>query len=304
VLWGERLKLLGRKRKLRIRHGVGGRLELDSITNPNALTWKLMHVGGMSDSEYATRIRASSIGKVCVRELLLGWRNDLNRKERLSLPQRVTFDIGNAVHYFLQNSPGDTYFGERRIGWWECTACGHRRFGRPPKNKCKKCRAYKKAIVYREHEILMDSPWRASGHIDMLLEVAKGRFRVADFKTMAADRFKDLKRPVGDHILQVVAYLMLLEHDTDGLPVKVDTDRAFLMYISKGHSVKELPIKTFVVERAEIFEKVVVDKFESFTRGFHDSSYLPDVSQECSDSNFTCWTAKSCAAVGLCRQLV
>jgi len=134
--------------------------------------------------------RASGLYSCCIRKHVLGTLFKRREKSFVSFKDKILFGYGNAIHYWLQNSPD--IFGDRRVGWWECSACGETiHFGKFPEvDNCRKCSARRDAFIYREHALEADS---FSGHPDMFLDCG-GAIRLAEFKSINGS---DFEQPAG-----------------------------------------------------------------------------------------------------------
>lgn len=270
---------------------------IDGIKDPIRLAHDLTGLtSDKCETPYLSYIRASSLFNACVREKVLGFQNSVSAVERTDVSLRVTFDIGNAVHAWLQNS--DQYFGIRKIGWWVCTHCGDERFGKPRLTSCEVCSG--KLFIYREHAFCMSNPFRVTGHMDLMLECGPGDIRVSEIKTIAGEEFSKLTSPRADHVFQVTTYLMLAEMD-ESLPVRVNSRKSLLIYVSKGHQKNSFPMKIFHVERDASVEALIVEKLLDFTKGIRDgkvSAPHPD----CSKSDFKSYRSRICPVVSICRE--
>jgi hypothetical protein len=274
--------------------------QLDDILNPALLAHQVLNLDSLAeDYEYPRKLRLSSIADVCVREQLLGLRNGIKRKDISTISWRVTYDIGNALHAFLQN--GVNYLGSKRLGWWRCSACGHKFFGKVPAQNCRQCGALSEAIRYMEHTLSLSDDIPVSGHPDMFMEVSPGDIRVVDFKTINGDDFDRLTAPNHDHIMQVNGYMEYLQMD-DSIPVSINKDSGFVLYISKKHAAKSLPFKMFHIERTPIFLEAIQEKVENFKHGLADDKYLPPPNSKCSIVNYRSGRGKSCPVSALCSQ--
>ena len=290
--------MIVRKLRVTVPSVVQDALNIDNVDDPQMLAHRLMNLESTKETKLPDRrLRMSSISKVCVRGHLLAYRNNISSTEHLPVSMRVTFDIGNALHLFFQNSPD--YLGYKRLGWWQCLACGTQTFGRKPQMKCSACGAAARAIHYREHALKMPDSIPVSGHVDCFLEVASGDIRVLDFKTINGEDFETLKAPKADHVLQVIGYMKYMQYD-ENFPVKVNPDKGLLLYISKKHTVKSLPFKIFHVNRLKIYEDVIDKKVADVKHGLEDVSYLPDPLDECIKSKFVSSTCRNCPVVLLC----
>ena len=287
-------------RKLRTTVPVSGvqATGIDSVTDPAMLAHRLLNLEGRQERRFFDhRLRMSTMHAVCVRSQLLGLRNNVSSMENLPVSLRVTFDIGNAIHLFLQNGGG--YLGKNRLGWWQCLACGHKLFGRQPAAKCSRCGALEGAFQYAEHALHMPEGVPVSGHIDGFLEVSPGDIRVIDFKTINGDDFQAMTAPKPEHCLQVNGYMHYVQMD-DTLPVRINANRGLLLYISKKHTGRFLPFKMFHVRRERMYLDVIEGKVAEFRHGLDDPTYLPQPLQACEASTFKSAACRSCSTYAYC----
>ncbi len=276
---------------------------IDSIENPFRLATALLTYKHLSRTEvrkYPPYLRCSTIHSVCVREQILGWRLDKQVRSHVDSSLQMTFDIGNAVHFYIQNSK--QYFGDKQIGYFECMACGHVVFGRKGRlQPCQNCKAHQRAFFYKEHHMSIRKPFRLSGHQDLFLEVSLGDVRIADIKTLKTDLWKKLEEPYADHKIQVHGYMIGAEYDTK-FPIKVRSDRALLIYVPK-EMVKGLPFKAFHVRRDDSIVSMIVDELELFRDAYNDESIIPPLHQLCERSEFGNYQSRSCPVLNECRGL-
>lgn len=291
----------GSVRKLRVSSSTNVATGVDLITNPQRLAHQLLRLDSLvEENRYMRRLRLSNIADVCVREQLLGLRNDVIFKGVVDISLRVTFDLGSGIHDFLQN--GANYLGENRLGWWRCSACGRKIFGRRPTAHCHKCTALPGAFRYQEHALRLPEGIPVSGHPDNFLEVAPGDIRIVDFKSINGEEFERLTAPKAEHAMQVNGYMEYIQYD-DTLPVRIHRNKGFVLYVSKKHMPKSLPFKMFHVERNPAFIQVIHSKVADFTKGLEDESFLPAPSTKCLAAHFQSGRARTCPVVALCSQL-
>ena len=293
--------MIVRKLRVTVPSVVQDALNIDNVDDPLMLAHRLMNLESRQEEHLPDRrLRMSMIANVCVRGQLIAYRSNISTADYLSAGMRVTFDIGNAIHLFFQNS--QSYLGERRLGWWQCLACGTKVFGRKPQKKCGVCGASDRAALYHEHALRMPEKIPVSGHIDCFLEVAPGDIRVLDFKTINGEEFEKLKAPKADHVIQVTGYMKFIQYD-ETFPVKVNPDKGLVLYISKKHVAKGLPFKMFHVQRLKIYEDLIDKKIDDFKRGLDDTSYLPEPLDACVKTKFSSSFCRLCPVVLECSKI-
>lgn len=239
--------------------------------------------------------RASGLYAACIRQHIIGTLDHLEQVRWSAFSNQITYGIGSAVHYWMQNTPD--IFGDRRRGWWKCLACGKiGYFGAPPKKKyrCRFCGARSEAFVYYEHPLNLSGEYPVTGHPDMFLEKLLGVFRVLEIKTMNLKDFQKLIAPLIDHSWQIHTYVWACGQKEAKLPVKIDQDLAYIAYVAKQQS-KEFPIKIFPVRiESALIDRIKV-KLSSYRIGLRDfPKGLPEAHVECSRGLFDNYRAKSC----------
>jgi CRISPR/Cas system-associated exonuclease Cas4 (RecB family) len=223
-------------------------------------------------------------------------------KEYSNPQMRVTYGIGSALHFWCQNT--DSIFGNNRIGWWKCLACGEvRYFGTPPVSQCS-CGASEKASIYYEHGLSIEK-YYVGGHPDLfifVLNVDGEKFlRVVEIKSISGKGFEELKHPLAAHETQVNVYMWFASEDKT-LPLKVDPSIGYVLYISKRHVSKKLPFKLFPVKRNEKLIERVSKLLDDFKIGIKEyPKYLPEKHPECK-RNFSCYRANWCDVRAECKK--
>ena len=240
------------------------------------------------------RPRASSIHKACIRMHVIGTVKKLGKQEITTVRTRLLWGYGNAYHWWVQNTPD--VFGLRRLGWWKCYACGKvLYFGYPPKQECKFCGASPRAAFYHEHSLKLESPFPVSGHPDLFLDVHK-LIRVVEAKTMNGADFVKLVAPLADHEFQCQTYMWGCARDKN-LPVKIDPEVGYILYISKKSIRSALPFKMFKVRKNASILKQIKAKCRSYRVGVEDyPKSLPDPHDECLRNEFRNYMAKHCVS--------
>ena len=288
-------------RKLRITSNVNQRSEalasIDNVEDPVMLAHRLINFDSVERRNFPNKLRMSQMHNVCVRGQLLAYRNNISSREMVSPGMQVTFDIGNALHEFFQNSY--KYLGNNRLGWWRCVSCDHVIFGRKPSQKCIKCGASPEALRYLEHTLNLPKDIPVSGHIDCFLEVSPGDVRVLDFKTINGEDFANLQSPKAEHCIQVNGYMHYIQSDLK-MPIRINPERGLLLYISKKHVAKSLPFKIFHVKREPIYIDFISNNVKLFKQGLDTPTFLPEPSITCVETKFTSYHSRSCPVHNLC----
>lgn len=239
--------------------------------------------------------RASSVYEDCMRKLVIGVSLKLKEPKWQGIRDRLTFGIGNAVHDWLQNSP--SIFGDRRYGWWKCLACGQvRYFGSPPKKDCS-CGARPEASIYHEHSFEITHPVTVSGHPDMFFKPSWAKkLRITELKTLAGDEFDKLPSPFIGHEWQTHVYMWGCQNDPS-LPVQVDEEVSYIVYVTKRNRPGDFPMKVFPVVRNELIIKRIKEKLMQYQTGMKSfPKNLPPPAEECVRGSYSNYKAKWCVS--------
>ena len=176
------------------------------------LDW-LVH--GKTEPPRAPGLHCSSLWKVCPRIPLLEKKYaEYLKVEQLSAGQRMTYDVGHALHHLIQNS----YMGPfgRLHGNWKCLRCQDITHEGTMPQECPKCETPWRNeedgiqnIIYDELFVVHDD-LKYCGHCDGILLSRAGRKIVFEFKTISKSQYGGLKAPKHEHIIQVHAYMAAL----------------------------------------------------------------------------------------------
>jgi len=262
--------------------------------------YNFLNTKTMQDTRPIFYPRASSLYRECVRMTVLGYMGSKRITNYVTMKQRITFGKGNYYHWWVQNTPD--LFGDNRVGWWECLACGHvRHFGHPPTKPCPKCNASVEATVYREHYMKAEWDYLLTGHPDLFLS-QNGKIYVAELKSINYNDFSTLKDPLIEHKWQIMAYMMGLQHDNT-LPAKIQADTGFVVYISKAEAKKDFPVKIFEVRPDDYIQGQIEDRLKLFVDGVTDfPNHLPPVSDKCVTARWDSYQARQCPCINECRK--
>lgn len=187
----------------------------------------------------------------CAREVALHARMNRCRPAKYISPAlRATFDQGRAIEKLVR----ENWSANKVWGNWECTSCGMlREFAPKPSDfdttiTCKRHH-------WKYHEVGFSSHGITSSP-DGLWNLGAPLLYVVETKIMAPELFKALKAPLFEHRVRTNLYLRLIEDSDHPQRHRVNTQRGFVLYISRGHGNKNddhagsiLPFKEFVVER-------------------------------------------------------
>lgn len=188
-------------------------------------------------------LHVSDVVSKCVRRIVLMERMGVRQPaERLADGQGITFAIGDALHAyitqrFIEGHPSKVYAA------WGC-ACGATKkkglFEKVSKRTCDDCGT----ALTKHHEISFPHPdLPLTGSPDLILYLDEyGAYFVTELKSMSGAQFKELTRPMPDHVIQVVFYWHILK--ACKLPL---VDKVSIVYINKEFSFKN-PYKEFLID--------------------------------------------------------
>lgn len=244
--------------------------------------------------------RASSLHGTCVRMHVIGSKLGKEKISRTGISLRLTYGIGNALHKWLQNEPD--VFGDKRRGWWRCTACNTiLYFGAPPKKKCNKCGARPEAITYHEHSMRLRKPFHVTGHPDLFIYKHKV-YRVVEAKTMNPKDFDKLVAPLVEHEWQILTYMWGLQKDKR-MPVKIDKTVGYIAYIAKKLTVKEFPIKMYPVAYSKEVVKRILLKLKTYEMAMNSyPKQLPELDEACKRQELEGYKTRSCPVGTECKK--
>lgn len=276
--------------------------DIEKAGDPEAVLTQLVSVEDIAKKKRLIYPRASGIYKDCMRAYALGNLNKLKANEFISFSRQLTFDIGNAIHEWLQNS--NNYFGEQRRGYWKCLSCNYKtNFSKPRKENCPQCNARPTAFKYEETLLLLKDPYNISGHPDLFIEPthSEGLIRIMEFKTMEGDKFASLRAPLIEHVWQVNAYMWMCNEDLTLVPPRIDSKLGYITYISKKEKRGMLPMKTFLVRRDQDIIDDIKKKLDVFNQAIKTKT-PPQPLLECVKTGFNGWSAKFCPIRDFCRR--
>lgn len=174
------------------------------------------------------------IGK-CARKIALQRRLNLPPpSERINDGHGITYAIGDAVHDYVKERFTRAH-PDKMYAKWQC-ACGNTTTAPMVFNKAKDTICEDCGTPTQKHvELsLTDDEYEVSGSPDILLWLAEHRaFHIVEIKSIAASLFKELSRPIPDHVIQGSFYWRGAR--VRKLPV---TNGVSILYVNKEFSFK------------------------------------------------------------------
>lgn len=245
-------------------------------------------------------IHASDVTKpeFCARKFRLLDHTGVKQSDSyISAALRATFDIGSMVADKLV----EDWIGSYAQGHWQCSRCGLKSsFGIQPDKACTagigKCK-----WKYQEVRFLSEST-HIDGSIDLLADLGGPKLKVVELKTIKPDDFDKLAAPLAEHRLRTRLYLKIIEDSTNPIRLRLDTQSAKILYVSKGFGKMHpdygqiVPFKEFDVQRddesiAEYIQHGLDVKLHRETKTIPIKKVCPSVA---------CPTAKSCPVKAQC----
>lgn len=280
---------------------------IDEVSDPNVLTSQLANIKQSFRYKAYKHIRISEMHSFCPREQALGYLKDIKKKDFVEAPLQVQFDLGSALHFWLQNfskTTKDVLFGN-----WVCLGCGNYRlndngsvyFGPRPskylKRPCETCGAKTDATFFEEFSFRTDRPYPVTGKMDGVL-CKDGVYRFIDFKSY----FERSNFPLAKDVVQIASYAHFYEllPEELKLPVPVDTSTSYLMYISKKFNYRE-PILTYPIKKTKDLTDKITNQIEKVINA-QNTGVLPVPFDNCVKSGFSKGRAKDCFVKEYCKE--
>jgi hypothetical protein len=155
-------------------------------------------------------------------------------------------------------------------------------------------------MVYHEHFMRLTGATPVTGHPDLFIQ-HRENLRVVEMKTIDGDKFAVLPAPLAEHELQLQTYMWGLQSDKR-MPVKIDPDFGYLLYLSKKHASGKLPLKMFPIRRNPELIEGIQSRLSGYRAGLDDpDSCLPEPLTICQRSSFENYRARTCPCLEECR---
>ncbi|MBY0560038.1 hypothetical protein [Hyphomicrobium sp.] len=203
------------------------------LTPQNSIKyWLHQHLSRIDDGRPLSRMHASELTRpegLCPRMYAIADLTKTKPKDEwLNASSFMTFQIGrdqekNIVLWFAEMN--------KAVCHWKCVACGtvHKFTMRP--HACKSCGTKK----FDPQEVRFESAITGvSCGVDMLVAMGGPKLRPVELKTIDKDEFKNLKAPLAEHKWRTQLYLRTIDECTDQNASHVGTDKATILYVSKG----------------------------------------------------------------------
>lgn len=238
-------------------------------------------------------VHVSDVVSKCIRKIALMRRLNVRHPvESVFDGQGITFAIGDAVHDYIK---ARFVKGHPEKVWakWTC-GCGQSgytgTYATRPKKPCTECGM----PLDKQNEVpFVHEAYKVKGTPDLLLWLEQyAAMFIVEIKSMAAEMFKELARPLPNHKVQIALYWHILK--ACDMPV---VDRCSLLYANKEFSFK-LPYKEFMFDPREVDLSAYWDDLEALKAAADGKSLPPRV--VCGADNAP--EAKKCPVCVTCFQ--
>lgn len=229
-------------------------------TNPSVVPYAIPETGWLHSrmrevsfreyEEHRTKdlVHASDLIRGCMRSRAI--LDDLKVRpdpRRITLHDRIVFAQGNAIHDSIKGIIGEVAPGEL-YGGWMCRCKTTRRSMMTLEESiqeggCPECGSlvddYQEISLEHEETGLLAHPDAV-----MLIDLGEGHYAhlVMEIKSMAAAQWRDLGRPLPEHLQQVCLYWYVMKELG-----YVMTEQVILAYVSKDWAFSGNPIKEFAI---------------------------------------------------------
>lgn len=192
-------------------------------------------------------LHVSDMLSKCLRRIALMDMLDMpETAQRLSFTDSLTFAQGDAIHNVVreravQGSPDMVW------GRWSCL-CGASKTKEPSvfsaREENKTCPDCKQELNVYTEVSMFDKEYMIVGNPDLVLYMPEeDALHVTELKSISHDAWKELTRPLPDHVLQALFYWFLMKRKGYRL-----TDRVSILYITKGWMFSGEPYKEFTFD--------------------------------------------------------
>lgn len=257
-------------------------------------------MGGYFPERSHKTVHASDVTKedFCPRQFRLLDHYGLERpKEYLPPAQKATFDVGRATADLFCNE----WAGKAAVGPWKCRACEHvqTQWSSKPQSNCPSCG--RRSWTYHE-PVFVEQSSKISGSIDVMLEVGHPKLLMGELKIMKGEAYNALAAPLAEHKLRTQLYLRLIEGSHNPHRVRVNTQEARILYVSREFGKKDpstnmiMPVKEFRVVR----DDAATDEYFSRGKEVHDARQSGSIPSHRICPHVGCKTAKECPVRAQC----
>ena len=216
--------------------------------------------------------------------------------ERIPPLLKLTFDQGNDKQARINNE----YLRDVMVGKWRCSVCGHTTGVQKPPKSATPCGHSTDHYEYKEVS------WRAKdsllvGSTDMLIEVSpKDKLLMVECKIITPNTFKELVRPLAEHVWRTRLYLWLIANSDSPYKNWVNTDFAHVLYCNRAYGAKidgkMTAYREFRVDRNDTEVEALIAKVQSASDCLTNGGDLPE--GICTEHG--CYRASKCSVRDIC----
>ncbi|MEY9560513.1 hypothetical protein [Sinorhizobium fredii] len=220
------------------------------------------HLNGPDPPRPLKTIHASELTKpegLCPRMYALADVTKTKLKDDwLTTSEQATYELGRKLQDSVVNWFADM---GRAFCHWKCLACGSVHDFQLRPLKCQQCGCKHFAPKEPRFESAISG---ASCGVDVMLALGAKKLTPVEIKTIDKDEFKALKAPLAEHRWRTNLYLRIIAESKEPWSDRVDTERAKVLYVSKGGygceddklkqwglNERYSPFKEFEVERKD-----------------------------------------------------
>lgn len=188
-------------------------------------------------------VHLSSLIGCCPRAEVLARDTGIELRNNVTGSQRIMWRIGRAVETHIRDSYINAVNYEGVHGKWRCDChrTSYEGLFDPEAARCDHCGHRPR---YYDELTVFDHAAGIGGNPDLVLMV-DGKYLIIEIKSMKAESFDALDRPVFDHLLQAGGYRRIYENM--GLPVH---NEVVVIYVRKDFSPRVRPYKERLVNVA------------------------------------------------------
>ncbi len=161
----------------------------------------------------------------CERRVALAMKYNSVQRTTVTGGHKVMWLLGRAVEKHVKTQIITSRQGMGVYGVWVCHCEQTTHTGFKPDATCRFC--HRKLLTYRE-PVLRDAEYKITGSPDLTLR-DRGYFYPIEIKSMNPDQFKELERPLPDHVAQALMYQEL--YHRSGFMMH---ENIILLYVNKG----------------------------------------------------------------------
>lgn len=216
------------------------------------------------------------------------------KSQSLSLTDSLTFAQGDAIHDIMKSR---VTAGGPSLVWgnWKCRCGAHATktpslFSEIDRSDCSACG---EAMIEYVEVPMRDEELKIVGTPDLLTLIPEQKaLYITELKSMSHDMWKDLGRPLPDHVMQVAFYWFLMQRKGYRLASRVS-----IVYVTKGWLFSGNPFKEFTIDVQEMLPRL--NTYLDDARAFHASRAGGDLPKRPCD-NERSPDAKKCEVCQTC----